>query len=141
MSDHLKRVTEEFARQAETFSASPAINDKQLTERFQDAMGAAASGEVLDVACGPGIVVAALADRAQRVTGFDATAEMLKKARERCAKAGHENVRFEEGNAEAMPFEDSSFDGVVTRLAIHHFAEPSKVIAEIFRVLKPAVGW
>ena len=137
MTDHLTRVTEEFTRQAETFAASPAINDRQLTERFRDAMGAAAGGRLLDVACGPGIVTAALAGRAHEVTAFDATPEMLRKARQKCEAAGHSNIRFELGDAEKMPFADGLFDGAVTRLAIHHFARPERVIGEMFRVLRP----
>ncbi len=135
--DHLTRVREEFTRQAETFAASAAITDEQLTQRFQDAIGASGAGKVLDVACGPGIVTAALAKGAKEITAFDATPEMLKKARQRCEKAGHANVQYQLGNAEEMPFADGAFDAIVTRLAIHHFAEPKRVLAEMFRVLKP----
>jgi SAM-dependent methyltransferase len=135
--DHLTRVREEFTRQAETFAASAAITDAQLTQRFQDAIGASGAGKVLDVACGPGIVTAALAKGAKEITAFDATPEMLKKARQRCEKAGHANVQYQLGNAEEMPFADGAFDAIVTRLAIHHFAEPKRVLAEMFRVLKP----
>jgi ubiquinone/menaquinone biosynthesis C-methylase UbiE len=63
---------------------------------------------------------------------------MLNKARERCAQAGRTNVVFEEGTATALPFEDASFDAAVTRLSIHHFTEPQKVLAEMVRVLKPS---
>jgi ubiquinone/menaquinone biosynthesis C-methylase UbiE len=55
MMDHENRVRDEFTRQAATFSASPAITDAALTQRFVDALGEAARGSVLDVACGPGI--------------------------------------------------------------------------------------
>lgn len=135
--DHLKRVTEEFTRQAETFAASASINDKQVVQRIADATGEAGTGRVLDLACGPGIVTAQLAERAAEVVAFDATPEMLRRARERCEKAGLSNVAFEQGDAEALPFDDASFDGIATRLAIHHFAHPDRVIAEMFRVLRP----
>ncbi len=62
---------------------------------------------------------------------------MLEKARKRCAAAGFDNVRFEQGDAEAMPFDDRAFDAVVTRLAIHHFVDPQRVVGEMFRVLRP----
>jgi ubiquinone/menaquinone biosynthesis C-methylase UbiE len=137
VSDHLKRVTEEFTRQAETFAASASINDKQVVGRIVAATGEAGRGRLLDLACGPGIVTAALAEGAADVVAFDATPEMLNKARERCGKAGLSNVTFEQGDAAALPFVDGSFDGVVTRLAIHHFAEPGRVIGEMYRVLKP----
>lgn len=60
---------------------------------------------------------------------------MLEKAKERCAKAGLRNVDFKRGDAENLPFEDSQFDGVVTRLAVHHFADPQRALNEMFRVL------
>jgi ubiquinone/menaquinone biosynthesis C-methylase UbiE len=63
---------------------------------------------------------------------------MLVKVRERCARAGRGNVQFKEGTATALPFEDASFDAVITRLSFHHFLEPAKVLAEMHRVLKPS---
>jgi SAM-dependent methyltransferase len=100
-------------------------------------LGAAAHGKLLDVACGPGVVTAAIAPRAASVVAFDATAPMLDKAKARCAKAGLANVEFKCGDAESLPFADARFDGVVTRLAIHHFADPQRALGEMFRVLRP----
>ena len=102
-----------------------------------DALGDAARGRVLDVACGPGIVTCELAATAAEVVALDLTPEMLVKARERCAKAGRTNVAFREGSATALPFADGSFDAAVTRLSFHHFVAPRDVVAEMLRVLKP----
>jgi ubiquinone/menaquinone biosynthesis C-methylase UbiE len=135
--DHLKRVEEEFTRQAETFDAYAAKAGGDVIARFQAAIGAAAEGRILDVACGPGVVTAALAERAETVTAFDATPAMLEQARKRCEEAGLRNVIFEHGVAESLPFEPGAFDGVVTRLALHHFVDPNPVLAEMFRVLRP----
>src|SRR6202140_5694977 len=135
--DHENRVREEFTRQAETFSASAAITDAAVTQRFVTALGEAAQGSVLDVACGPGILSAAIATSAREVVAFDLTPEMLKKAAQRCAATGLANVAFREGNAVELPFADASFDAVVTRLSVHHFDRPGSVLSEIFRVLRP----
>ena len=133
---HLQRVASEFARQAPTFEKWANQADDQAAERFGAALGAAAQGKLLDVACGPGVVTAALAPGAASIVAFDATEPMLEKARQRCAKAGLTNVVFRHGDAERLPFEDEEFDGVVTRLAIHHFAEPQRALDEMFRVLR-----
>ena len=133
--DHLKRVADEFARQAQNFDHWAAKADDP--SRFGAALGEARRGKLLDVACGPGVVTAALAPEASSVAAFDATEEMLEKAKARCAKAGVGNVAFRSGDAESLPFEDAEFDGVVTRLAIHHFANPQRALDEIFRVLRP----
>ncbi|MBG04875.1 MAG: SAM-dependent methyltransferase [Rhodospirillaceae bacterium] len=135
--DHLDRVKEEFTRQADTFAVHAVKADEKVESRFQGAIGDAGKGVLLDVACGPGVVTAALAKNAARITAFDATPAMLEKARARCEEAGLVNVEFREGDAQAMPFADATFDGIVTRLAIHHFAEPAKVMSEMYRVLKP----
>ncbi|MEC8203373.1 MAG: class I SAM-dependent methyltransferase [Pseudomonadota bacterium] len=135
--DHLDRVKEEFTRQADTFAVHAIKADEKVESRFQGAIGDAGKGVLLDVACGPGVVTAALAQNAARITAFDATPAMLEKARARCEEAGLANVEFREGDAQAMPFDDATFDGIVTRLAIHHFAEPAKVMSEMYRVLKP----
>jgi ubiquinone/menaquinone biosynthesis C-methylase UbiE len=135
--DHLERVRQEFTQQAASFAASASLTDQAQIARLVDAVGDAARGRVLDVACGPGIVTAALAATAAEVVGLDLTPEMLVKACERCAKAGLTDVVFREGSATALPFADASFDAAVTRLSFHHFVEPRAVLAEMLRVVKP----
>jgi ubiquinone/menaquinone biosynthesis C-methylase UbiE len=135
--DHLKRITDEFSRQAPTFDKWAEATDEQVAARFGAALAEAASGRLLDVACGPGVVTAAIAPTARHVVAFDATEQMLEKARARCARANLSNVEFQRGDAENLPFADGGFDGVVTRLAIHHFARPHVAMAEMFRVLRP----
>jgi SAM-dependent methyltransferase len=135
--DHLQRTAHEFTRQAKQFASSPSITAAELTARFVDAVDAGPDTTILDVACGPGIVTAALAAKARAVVAFDLTPEMLLQARHRCAKAGLTNVTFQQGSATALPFPDNSFDGVVTRLSVHHFDAPRLVLNEMFRVLKP----
>jgi ubiquinone/menaquinone biosynthesis C-methylase UbiE len=136
--DHIERTRREFGQQAANFAASTAINDEDHVRRLVDPIGVAAQGRVLDVACGPGIVTVELARTARDVVALDLTPEMLNKARERCGKAARANVCFEEGTASALPFDDASFDAVVTRLSFHHFTEPRTVLAEMHRVLKPS---
>jgi SAM-dependent methyltransferase len=135
--DHLQRTAHEFTRQAKQFASSPSITAAELTARFVDAVQAGPDTTILDVACGPGIVTAGLAAQARAVVAFDLTPEMLLQARDRCAKAGLTNVTFKQGNATSLPFPDNSFDGVVTRLSVHHFDAPRLVLAEMFRVLRP----
>lgn len=134
--DHLERLKAEFARQADRFASASATTGEDVTQRFVEALGAD-PGIVLDVACGPGIVSAALAARAREVVGLDVTPEMLARARQRCAEAGVRNATFREGSATELPFAEASFDAVVNRLAIHHFKEPRVALGEMFRILRP----
>jgi ubiquinone/menaquinone biosynthesis C-methylase UbiE len=135
--DHLERTRQEFSRQAASFAASAAITDQSQVARLVDAIGDTARGRVLDIACGPGVVTSALAEHAHEVVALDLTPQMLEKARERCSKAGRTNVMFKEGSATALPFADACFDAVITRPSFHHFLEPSVVLTEMLRVLRP----
>ena len=132
--DHLDRIAQEFSRQAETFERWTEQADD--ASRLRAALGPAGEGRLLDIACGPGVVTAALAAGAACVIGVDATEAMLARARARCAKASLSNVEFKRGDAENLPFADASFDGVVTRAAVHHFADPQRAFNEMFRVLR-----
>ena len=137
MPDHDQLIQSEFSRQAAVMATAAIFNDATILARIREAGRLAAGSRVLDVACGPGIVVEALARSAGEVIGCDITPEMLEKARERCAKAGIANARFKPGRAEALPFPDASFDVVVSRSAVHHFADPAAAFREMARVVKP----
>ncbi len=137
MADHNVITSREFTRQAATFAASPAVTDDAVTLPIVEAAGTPGAGDVLDLACGPGIVTAALAPGARTVTAFDLTAEMLRRAEARLTAAGLANVSYRQGDAEHLPFADGAFDCVVTRLSLHHFTDPAAVLTEVRRVLKP----
>ena len=134
--DSQSRIREEFARQAESLSVSPAFTDAEVLEKIRAATGPTKTMRILDLGCGPGIVSAALAPHAKEVVGFDLTPEMLEKAQQRCKEADLPNVRFELGGAEQLPFADRSFDAVVTRLTLHHFPDPRLVMGEMVRVTR-----
>lgn len=91
---------------------------------------------VLDVACGTGVVAISAARAGARVRGLNLSPVLVERARQNAQIAGVE-VDFVEGDAEALPYEDASFDVVVSQFC-HIFApRPPVVVAEILRVLKP----
>ena len=97
--------------------------------------------EVLDLGCGSGTLAIAIAAATggHRVTGIDGDPEILGIAR---AKPGAEDVEWVEGLADSLPFEDASFDRVVTSLLLHHLDPPIKraALGEAHRVLSRAAG-
>ena len=137
MPDHDQLIQSEFSRQAAAMATAAIFNDANVLARIRDAARLTKRSRVLDVACGPGIVVEALAPGAGEVIGCDITPEMLEKARERCTKAGLDNTRFTPGRAEALPFPEAAFDVVVSRSAVHHFPDPPAAFREMARVVKP----
>jgi len=104
-------------------------------ERFIADLGLAPGMKVLDVACGTGNLAVPAARTGALVTGLDIAPNLLGQARERAAAEGLE-IRFDEGDAEAMPYEDASFDVVMSMFGAMFAPRPEVVAAELARVLK-----
>jgi len=103
---------------------------------FVDRLFLDGGDKVLDVACGTGnLALPAAAVRAW-VTGVDIAPNLLETARRRAA-ADRLTVRFEEGNAEALPYTDASFDVVMTMFGAMFAPRPERVAHELLRVVRP----
>jgi SAM-dependent methyltransferase len=104
------------------------------TTRFLPALlnaaAVATDKRVLDVACGPGYATAAAASLSAKVTGLDFSPTMLAIARTRLP-----DLEFVQGDAEALPYADASFDCVVSNFGVHHFPDPVRALSEARRVL------
>jgi SAM-dependent methyltransferase len=136
MASHRDRIVDQFTRQAVPFSTAPGIRDEAALRLLVDASGAGPDDTVLDVACGPGLVVCAFARVARHATGIDVTPAMLDRARAVAAEAGITNVTWKQGEVLPLPFADGSFSIVVSRFAFHHFERPEAVLAEMRRVCR-----
>src|SRR5690349_23878173 len=91
---------------------------------------------VLDVACGTGNLALPAARTGATVTGVDIAPNSIEQARAN-AKAAGLNVQFDEGDAEALPYEPASFDAVVTMFGAMFAPRPDVVAAELKRVCSP----
>jgi len=104
-------------------------------------LGPIKKGEtVLDVGCGAGvdtIFAAIMAGPEGRVVGIDLTPEMLERAKENSRKTSLENVSFQEGSAEDLPFPEASFDVVISNGVFNLVPDKLKALKEVCRVLKP----
>ena len=94
------------------------------------------AAQVLEVAPGPGFLSIELAKRGLPVRAVDISPTFVEIARRNAAAEGVD-VRFELGNAAALPLQDASVDFVVCRAAFKNFSEPQKALAEMRRVLRP----
>lgn len=103
-------------------------------EVMADAAGVAPGQRVLDVACGTGVAAAAAAKRVGDglVVGLDQNPEMLDVARR-----NHPDIDWRTGRAEALPFEDRSFDAVVSQFGFMFFEDRAAALREMMRVLRP----
>lgn len=108
----------------------------QEAETFVNRLGLKPGMKVLDVACGTGNLSLPAARLGANVTGVDIAPNLLEQARATAAAEGF-NVRFDEGDAEALPYEDASFDAVITMYGAMFAPRPDLVAAELKRVTKP----
>jgi len=98
--------------------------------------GVRAGHQVLDVACGTGVVAITAARKGAKVAALDLTPELLARARQNGEIAGVE-VDWHEGDVEQLPFGDAMFDAVMSQFG-HMFApRPTLAVSEMLRVLKP----
>lgn len=104
----------------------------ELAERLPVGPG----DRVLDAACGTGNLAIPLAEKGAEVTGLDIAPNLLEVARQRAA-AQNLPARFEEGDAEAMPYADGAYDTVVSMYGIMFAPRPDPVAAELLRVCAP----
>jgi SAM-dependent methyltransferase len=106
-------------------------------ELLCESAGLRAGERVLDVATGAGNTALAAARRACTVVGVDFVPALLERARERAHAERFKHVTFQEGDAQALPFPDASFDVVLSTYG-HMFAtDPAKAAAEMARVCRP----
>lgn len=103
---------------------------------FLARLAVAPGTRMLDVACGAGQIAIPAARAGVRVTGLDLAPNLVAQARRR-ADAEGVDARFDEGDAEALPYDDASFDLVVSLIGAMFAPRPERVAAELLRVCAP----
>jgi 2-polyprenyl-3-methyl-5-hydroxy-6-metoxy-1,4-benzoquinol methylase len=103
---------------------------------FFTRLGVAPGTRMLDVACGAGQIAIPAARAGVRVTGVDIASNLIEQAKAR-AKAEGLEARFDEGDAEMLPYPDASFDLVVSLIGAMFAPRPERVAAELLRVCRP----
>jgi ubiquinone/menaquinone biosynthesis C-methylase UbiE len=105
-------------------------------ESFFQQLGITPGLRLLDVGCGAGQLALIAARAGAKVTGCDISTNWLEKARARAGAEGLE-ITFEEGDAEALPYEDAQFDAVVSLIGAMFAPRPLRVASEMTRVCRP----
>ncbi|HLL75115.1 MAG TPA: class I SAM-dependent methyltransferase [Pyrinomonadaceae bacterium] len=105
-------------------------------EEFVARLALKPGARVLDVACGSGNLSIPAARAGATVTGADIATNLLEQARAR-AEAERLTIRFDEGDAEALPYPDAAFDEVVTMFGAMFAPRPELVASELVRVCRP----
>lgn len=95
-------------------------------------------GLILDIGSGPGFLAVALSNsfKDNTIVGLDINSQMVDIAEHRWPPASHGNLSFLVGDAQRLPFNDTSIDYIVSSLSLHHWENADRVFGEIHRVLK-----
>jgi ubiquinone/menaquinone biosynthesis C-methylase UbiE len=126
---------DEGSRLVEEFNASVGARARRV--RILRALALKSGGRVLDVGSGPGhqaFEMAAVVGDTGWIDGIDPAESALAIARRRCAALG--NVSFQLGKASQLPFDDATFDAVMSSQVFEYLDDVAGGLAEMFRVLK-----
>jgi len=115
---------------AENYDVSRRAGRKTV-ELSAELLGPLADAAVLDVGCGTGNLLIELSPLAGRLVGLDKSAGMLEQAKSKLSGA-----HFVQGDGAVMPFGDGAFDAVYCIQTLHHIADKTRFVAEVFRTLK-----
>ena len=135
---HADAIREQFTLQARGFQEFHYHSHDEALAIFQTNGNWKETDVILDSGCGPGIVSRYMARFVKQVVGVDITEAMLAIAKE---KAGEDRkldakLKYVQGNMCALPFEDNSFDGSLSRYTFHHLQQPKLALHEMVRVTK-----
>jgi SAM-dependent methyltransferase len=105
---------------------------RQTVGAMLDAARVTRGTRVLDVCCGPGMLAAGALERGAEAIGLDFSLEAVELARKLVP-----NGRFEQGDAQALPYPAVSFDAVLCGYGLMHLPEPAAALCEMLRVSRP----
>lgn len=106
--------------------------DPYLVERLFRLLAPQKEGKYADIGCGTGNYTIALNQKGVSLIGFDPSDKMLQEAASK-----NNQIVWRKGRAEDIPLENSTMDGVIASLTIHHWRDLEKGFGEIYRILKP----
>jgi len=104
----------------------------RLIDAFKRLSGLPAGARVVDLGCGSGVFTELLRQTGYAAVGLDISPKLVALGRVK-----YPGLDLIEGDAENLPFETASLDGVLLSGLVHHFPDPTGLAAETFRVLKP----
>lgn len=125
-------IVRQFDRQSEILARVPWFADPARAREILEFGEVSKGDRVLEVGCGPGVVLEQAAAVAGRLVGVDVSLRMLEKARGRAP-----SVHVARAMCERLPFRDVAFDVAYSRSTLHHVLDPSRMLGEMARSVRP----
>jgi SAM-dependent methyltransferase len=108
----------------------------KVADEFVERLNIVSGIKMLDVACGTGNTAIAAARKGAHVTGVDIAPNLLEQARKRASAEGL-SAKFDEGDAENLPYQNAQYDLVISMFGAMFAPRPEQVAAELGRVCRP----
>ncbi|MCU6662983.1 class I SAM-dependent methyltransferase [Silvania hatchlandensis] len=134
---HHDNVEKQFGSQAKAYLTSTVHASGRDLVRLAERLADFPNACVLDLGCGAGHASFVAAQQVAQVTAYDLSSLMLEVVAEAAKEKGLANVATRQGYAESLPFDDQSFDVVISRYSAHHWHDVGQALREVKRVLKP----
>ena len=134
---HHDNVEKQFGSQASAYLSSAVHASGRDLVRLGERLAAFPDAHVLDLGCGAGHASFTAAQQVAQVMAYDLSSQMLDVVAEAAKAKGLNNVTTRQGYAESLPFEDASFEVVISRYSAHHWHDVGQALREVKRVLKP----
>jgi ubiquinone/menaquinone biosynthesis C-methylase UbiE len=135
---HAELNIKKWDSRAETYDDRRFNYFRFMQKRLVSLLDLKENQHLLDLGCGTGWAVryaASIVKNKGKFYGIDISPKMIEKAK--TSSSDYKNVHFYETSAEQLPFEDNFFDFIICSNSFHHYFSPSKVLNEVYRVLKP----
>lgn len=134
-NSHKNAVDRQFGEQANAYLTSAVHAQGKDLQRLAQLLEPHAGARLLDLGCGAGHASFTAAARVAQVVAYDLSAQMLAVVEQTAAEKGLSNIQLQQGVAESLPFEDASFDLVISRYSAHHWHDVGQALREVKRVL------
>lgn len=135
---HASLVTGQFGPQAAAYVTSKVHAEGEDLDALAKVVTGHDTARALDLGCGGGHVSFRVAPHVVQVTAYDLSESMLAAVARTASERGLKNVVTRQGAVERLPFEDGSFDFVLSRYSAHHWHDFPAALLEARRVLKPS---
>lgn len=134
---HHDNVEKQFGSQANAYLHSAVHAAGRDLARLAQRLSGFSQANVLDMGCGAGHASFVAAQHVNSVVAYDLSASMLEVVAGAAEERHLRNITLRLGYAEELPFEDASFEVVISRYSAHHWHDVGQALREVHRVLKP----
>lgn len=136
-NSHKNAVERQFGDQANAYLTSAVHAQGKDLQRLATLLQPHSDAHLLDLGCGAGHASFAAAAVVKSVVSYDLSAQMLTVVSQAAADKKLMNIEVKQGLAESLPFDDRSFDVVISRYSTHHWHDVGQALREVKRVLRP----